>query len=349
MKSNRSIGWLRVALASTLVVVASAWAQDETFVPRTEYRYAGDANVTIHHLDEVHQLEATRTYVHEVVVLLGPPRRFGREVEANPVHLEILPRSSAAQHLEGQVGLSSASTNDGLQQHWTLQLEVDRLEGTLTTVEQGTLSLILDEVNHLNSRRRMGYTGFATDATSYDTLAHGTSLTGRVSEEAVLLHVEGNVTSGDRPFRLVVNASRVDMLGQPLPPRDHEVEREPAPAPTPAPDADDRTLDVAPPVGEEPEAQAVDEVYVGRFEGPELTLTLERGGGGVMGELVFRGEAYPVNAAVKDGRLQGTFVSAGQAFPFEAELLGGVLTLRTAGTQYVLERALEAPRNPLGR
>jgi hypothetical protein len=325
-------GWILPAVLSAAVVLGASSASAQEFVPRSEARYAGPATLVVHHLDDTGAHLETRTYHYDAIVLVGPPRRYGREEEDNPVHLEITAPSASARIEDGRLGMTSASTIGGLRRHWTLTLEDNRIEGRLTDEEQGTLTLILDEENHLNTRRTMGYTGFATTDTGYDTLAFGSTLDGTVGEERVTLRLEGNVTNGDRVFAFEIDASRVDALGRPQQP-EAEAAPEPEAAQQPAPAAGNPLATTGP--------------FVGRFEGDGLVLKLDLLDGRHVGELEYGLQRFPVAATTDGATLRGTFESAGQRFAFEATRDDETLVFTTDGAVYRLVR--EAPRNPLGQ
>lgn len=342
--------WILPAVLSAAVVLGASSASAQGFAPRSEARYAGPATLVVHHLDDTGAHLETRTYRYDAVVLLGPPSRYGREEEDNPVHLEITAPSASARIEEGRLGMTSASTTGGLRRHWTLTLEGNRIEGRLTDDEQGTLTLILDEENHLNTRRTMGYTGFATTDTGYDTLAFGSTLDGTVGEERVTLRLEGNVTNGDRVFSFEVDAGRVDALGRPPQP-EPEAAPEPAaeaPEPEAAPAAAEPAAEAPqPPAPAAGNPLATTGPFVGRFEGDGLVLKLELHDGRHVGELEYGAQRFPVAATSDGATLRGTFESAGQRYAFEATRDGETLVFTTDGAIYRLVR--DAPRNPLGQ
>lgn len=78
--------------------------------------------------------------------------------------------------------------------------------------------------------------------------------------------------------------------------------------------------------------------FAGTFSGQGVILTLTPVAGGYGGRLDFQGQSYPLSAQLRNGRLQGSFVSGDQTFPFEASLGDGVLTLGSGGASYRLQR-----------
>ncbi len=356
------------ALVAAVTLAGPAAAQD--FAPRTEYRYVGDATLTVNFLDELGNYLDTRTYPYEVLILAGPPRRLGREVEDNPVHLEIRARSVEAQTVEGQLGLSSASagTMTGMVRHWTLQIDGGRIDGQLTGAEEGKIGLVLDEVNYVNSRRDRGVLGIGV---SYDTIAGGSILQGTLDETRAQLHIEGDVTLADRPFSFDVAAVRVDVTGRPMPipgaAADPKVPQEDGakdggtegdagtrgttPATAPAPATPSGTNPLATPAVNPlapPTANPLADPFVGRFSGEGVAVALEPAQEGYAGMLEYRGQQYPLRATAQATLMRGTFDSGGNAFPFDATLDGDALTLNTGGASYALQRE-PAPANPLGQ
>ncbi len=67
-----------------------------------------------------------------------------------------------------------------------------------------------------------------------------------------------------------------------------------------------------------PFATAMVDRYAGIFESDAVRLTLEKSGGGFVGELYYAqtGQTYPATAQIKDGALNGSFNAGGKSFPF---------------------------------
>lgn len=75
----------------------------------------------------------------------------------------------------------------------------------------------------------------------------------------------------------------------------------------------------------------------GSYQGQNISLTLT-GAGTYTGELVFNGQAYPVQAVSNGQNITGNFSSNGSTFEFSATLTGTTLTLQSGGSSFVLEK-----------
>ena len=91
-----------------------------------------------------------------------------------------------------------------------------------------------------------------------------------------------------------------------------------------------------------------EERFAGAWEGPRVTLKLERDGEGYTGTLSVGGAEHAVTARPKDEGLEGSFRSGGSEFPLEATLEGDALVLKSGGARHELRRPKPAPaKNPL--
>lgn len=86
--------------------------------------------------------------------------------------------------------------------------------------------------------------------------------------------------------------------------------------------------------------------WAGEYANGQLSLVLEAAGQGYRGTLTFKGTAYPVEAAERNGRLEGKFVANNASFEFIATLHGDRLVLASGGKTHELLRK-QATANPL--
>lgn len=161
------------------------------------------------YLDAFGNVLGQATYQKNVVAVVGPPRQAGGVRESSPINLFIGPNPPSATGEEGQLELHSAvgftDPQDGrefLAQYWTLSLSGTALSGTLTdTHEAEALAL-----NLLNTAREVSP---GVVIVWPDVIATGATLNGTVSAERLSLRLEGNVSTGDRPFVADITATRL--------------------------------------------------------------------------------------------------------------------------------------------
>ncbi|MCA9840411.1 MAG: hypothetical protein KC422_26115 [Trueperaceae bacterium] len=94
----------------------------------------------------------------------------------------------------------------------------------------------------------------------------------------------------------------------------------------------------APPNPLNPLSQAAADPYVGTFLGQDISLTLAGSSASYNGELVFNGQAYPVQAAATAEGIAGTFAASGTEFAFTASLNASTLTLLSGGNTFSLQK-----------
>jgi len=82
--------------------------------------------------------------------------------------------------------------------------------------------------------------------------------------------------------------------------------------------------------------------WTGTFSHPQISIELKANGSLYEGTLTVGGKPYPVRAALRDGRLEGSFTANGAAFKLSATLSGDTMTLVNDGRSFELKRNKEA-------
>ena len=174
-----------------------------------EGEYRGTMSVEIQYLDGFHNYLGSKTYEHEVKVVIAPPLEIGGQRESNPINLIVGPITNNLS-LEGQISLMSAGTSQFsvydsplLLQYWNLQVGNGKLSGELVNTHKAEGAVL----NYLNAFWEVA--PHMPVVWQY-AIGKGTTLDGTIRGDRIELSLEGNVTDEGRPFTAHISAVRSD-------------------------------------------------------------------------------------------------------------------------------------------
>ncbi|NMO17531.1 hypothetical protein HPC49_25400 [Pyxidicoccus fallax] len=172
-------------------------------------QYVGTATTVVGILDPFGNVLGQTNYLKQVLVVVRPPIVAGTLLETNPFSLAVLPNppidvnSEGALSLQSAIGFFDAGTGrEFLFQYWTLTIIGNAISGTLTdnhVAEAIALNLI-------NTPRELA-PGIVISWPN--AVANGAILEGTIDANQIVLRIQGNVVSGDRPFVSYITATRV--------------------------------------------------------------------------------------------------------------------------------------------
>ena len=165
--------------------------------PAENVEYIGSSRTTIRYLDAFGKYIGQQTYQDKVKVGIGAPRRAGRMVENNPIHLFLAPISN--RNAPGQIEIRSAATVRGslLLQCWNLTVRGNNISGTLSDTHEAESTTL----NYLNAVKEIvdGRPNLGTFVFPYP-IGKNSKLTGTFDRNEIRLRIQGNVSDGTRPF-----------------------------------------------------------------------------------------------------------------------------------------------------
>jgi hypothetical protein len=199
------LSW-RWMVALALISVAFGFATAPAARATEGLHYRGVLTIAIRYLDACGA--DLGEVVHEVPVdaFINPGVGDG-----NPFVLQVSEPSVAANLAEGSVllqttGVTATSQGPLLLHYWDLQFDGLNVSGQLVQdhVEEAAAgSLLTSSAQLVPCRPSLGV------IPNMDAIAEGSALAGTVTEEQIQLQVTGNVTTGLRPFSVVITADRI--------------------------------------------------------------------------------------------------------------------------------------------
>jgi TPR repeat protein len=84
--------------------------------------------------------------------------------------------------------------------------------------------------------------------------------------------------------------------------------------------------------------QAAQASFAGRFQGPDVQMRLKPEGAAWTGTILFKGQSYTVQAALRSGMLEGTFGDGQQTWPFSISGEGDNLSFTAGSFKAALQR-----------